>query len=166
MDRQRKRFHKKIRLDPSAYVANGNVCLVTICTEDGKPVFQDPPFTQECIALLSRLGKENSMAVYAYCFMPDHLHLLLSTQGKTGIILFIRKLKSLTGRLFTARKLGNKLWQTSFYDHFLRKEENLETAIEYILNNPVRRGFVRDWKQYPFSGSLVFALRGDEQGNL
>lgn len=30
--------------------------------------------------------------------------------------------------------------------------------IIYILDNPVRKGLVSDWKDYPFKGSLDFSL--------
>jgi len=36
----------------------------------------------------------------------------------------------------------------------LRKEEDLEETSKYIVNNPVRRGIVKEWDQYPFSGYL------------
>jgi len=38
----------------------------------------------------------------------------------------------------------------------LRKEENITQVIKYILENPVRKGLVNDFAEYPFSGSLEF----------
>ncbi|MDZ7623878.1 MAG: hypothetical protein U5J96_05445 [Ignavibacteriaceae bacterium] len=49
-------------------------------------------------------------------------------------------------------------WQKDYYDHILRKEEDLETLIKYILNNPVRIGLVENWKLYKFKGSTVYNL--------
>ena len=48
-------------------------------------------------------------------------------------------------------------WQPSFWDHFVRRDEGLRAAVEYVLANPVRRGLAQDWRDYQFSGSLVFA---------
>jgi REP element-mobilizing transposase RayT len=43
------------------------------------------------------------------------------------------------------------VWQRSFYDHPLRKDEDLLKVAEYIIYNPVRKGLVEDWRDYPFS---------------
>jgi len=40
------------------------------------------------------------------------------------------------------------------YDHVLRKEESIEGVARYILDNPVRKGLVSDYKEYPFSWSF------------
>ena len=47
---------------------------------------------------------------------------------------------------------GKRLWQKSFYDHVVRKEENLNSVAEYIFNNPVRKGMVENYDDYPFLG--------------
>ncbi|MBT8373813.1 MAG: transposase [Deltaproteobacteria bacterium] len=47
-----------------------------------------------------------------------------------------------------------KLWQSSFYDHVLRNDEDVLEIAKYIVNNPVRRKVVTDYKQYPFSGPI------------
>lgn len=84
--------------------------------------------------------------------MPDHVHLLVSTK-KHDIISVIAKWKSYTTHL--AKKTYNigKLWQRSFYDHALRKDEDIETVVRYIINNPVRKELVTDWRKYPYSWS-------------
>ena len=41
-----------------------------------------------------------------------------------------------------------KLWQRGFYEHIIRKEENIADVAEYILNNPVRQGLVQDGEYY------------------
>ena len=59
-----------------------------------------------------------------------------------------------------AQGVAGVIWQRSFWDHFLRAEEQLEEVVSYGLNNPVRRGLVEDWQDYPFAGSLALDLRG------
>ena len=43
------------------------------------------------------------------------------------------------------------LWQKNFYDHVVRKEEPLIKIAEYIVNNPIRKGIVSEWEEYPYS---------------
>src|SRR4030043_46049 len=44
-----------------------------------------------------------------------------------------------------------KIWQRSAFDHVIRIEENLKTVIEYIMNNPVRKGIVGKADDYSYS---------------
>jgi hypothetical protein len=46
--------------------------------------------------------------------------------------------------------LGRKgwVWQPESFDHVLRSSESLDAKIEYILENPVRLGFVALWTDY------------------
>jgi hypothetical protein len=44
--------------------------------------------------------------------------------------------------------------QRSFYDHLIRKEEDLRQIAEYILNNPVRKGLVQRCEDYPYCGLI------------
>ncbi|MFZ2089614.1 MAG: hypothetical protein WAU47_13665, partial [Desulfobaccales bacterium] len=45
-------------------------------------------------------------------------------------------------------------WQKDFFDHILRKDESLPVVIRYVLENPVRKGLVSDWRDYPFKGAI------------
>jgi putative transposase len=47
-----------------------------------------------------------------------------------------------------------KLWQPSFYDHVLRKDEDLLETVKYILNNPVRKKIEAHYLDYQLSGSF------------
>jgi REP element-mobilizing transposase RayT len=44
-----------------------------------------------------------------------------------------------------------RVWQRSFYDHALRKDEDIMKVGEYIVYNPVRKGIVQSWTDYPYS---------------
>ena len=54
--------------------------------------------------------------------------------------------------------IEDKFWQPGFYDQFFRKEEAGKDVIMYVLNNTVRKGLVSEWREYPYSGSLVYDL--------
>ena len=90
--------------------------------------------------------------------MPDHVHLLMSPSSTASIVDFVRDFKSRSTRLAWQYGYKGAIWQTSYHDRFLRKDDDVQVAVEYILNNPVRRGIVAEWRQYPFCGSLVCEL--------
>jgi len=41
------------------------------------------------------------------------------------------------------------VWQKSFYDHALRRDEDVRLMAQYIIANPLRRGLVEDVLDYP-----------------
>jgi REP element-mobilizing transposase RayT len=45
-------------------------------------------------------------------------------------------------------------WQKDFYDHVIRKHEDVVAQVKYVLDNPVRKGLVSEWHDYPFTGSI------------
>jgi REP element-mobilizing transposase RayT len=82
--------------------------------------------------------------------MPDHLHLLISPNGD-NLIDFIRRWKSYSANLLNKSGFKGSCWQRGFYDHALRKDEDIQTTAEYIVNNPVRKQITEHWTEYPYS---------------
>ncbi len=50
------------------------------------------------------------------------------------------------------KALGRKgrVWQPESFDHVLRSSESPDAKIQYLLNNPVRRGLAKNWQDYPW----------------
>jgi len=85
--------------------------------------------------------------------MPDHLHLLVQgLSGQSDLKRCISRFKQMSGYRFK-RRYGKQLWQPSYYDHVLRKGEDIATVMKYILLNPVRAGLAEDFREYPYSNS-------------
>ena len=95
------------------------------------------------------------MQVYAYCLMPNHVHLVLGPSPKHDIIVFVGQFKNMAQRAVWSKGVTGRIWQASFWDRFLREEESLDEIVMYVLHNPVRKGLVEKWQDYYFSGSLV-----------
>lgn len=90
--------------------------------------------------------------VFAYCVMPDHLHLLIRPSPTTSVNTFVGQVKNLGQRAAWSLGVRGAFWQRSFWDHYLRPSEDPYAVIDYIVNNPVRRGLVREWRDYPYAG--------------
>ena len=45
-------------------------------------------------------------------------------------------------------KRHGQVWQDESFDHVLRSDEKLEVRVEYLRQNPVRRGLVKIPEQY------------------
>ena len=113
-------------------------------------------FTDSCVvqAVLNCLAlscARYGFSLQAYCFMPDHLHLLVSGRDGSSLPDFVRHFKQLSGHRYR-REHGSPLWQISYHDHVLRTDEDVLALARYIWDNPVRAGLVQDRSEYPFLG--------------
>jgi putative transposase len=125
--------------------------FLTVLTKGRAAYFKEEKVVHNLIDILFEISQSEGFKVITYCFMPDHLHLLLVGQeDKSNLKKFVSSFKQRSGYWF--KKKGNEdLWHVSYYDHILRKEESLEAVSIYILENPVRKGLVCDYREYPFS---------------
>lgn len=86
--------------------------------------------------------------------MPDHQHLIITgTSLNSDIWNALVSYKQKTGYWMSLNRI-NFSWQKDFYDHVIRRDENLATQVRYILDNPVRKGLVSTWQEYLFKGSI------------
>lgn len=133
---------------------------VTICTDDKESIFDSGVNAKTVINELLKTGRELRFQILCYCLMPDHLHIVLSP-GDSALPLskFLNLFKGRTSKVFRERQGLNKLWQRSAYDHIIRADEDLKEVIEYIRNNPVRKGFVEKADDYPYSEHFDAEIR-------
>ena len=147
---------KKIRLDREIYADPGTIISLTVATQERRPVFAEPSITSGCLDVLRRITDDHRMNVLVYCFMHDHLHVLLENAEGSDLVAFMRQFKSWSTRIAWQHGVDGKLWQRSYYDHVLREDEDISGYIRYILGNPVRHDLVTFWNEYPWAGSFVY----------
>ena len=135
---------RSLRLKDFDYSAPYGAYHITIGSYEKKSVFIEPAMNQKIVDILKRVSSSYGYHLIAYCLMPDHLHILLQA-GKNPRDLrgFVKGFKS-----YSTKASKMKLWQRSFYEHILRKEERLADIAEYILNNPVRKEITNNRGEY------------------
>jgi REP element-mobilizing transposase RayT len=101
-------------------------------------------------------GRGSRFHLHAAVVMPEHVHLLLTPLRDADGAMFRLAdiLKGIKGA--SARNVNQLLdssgpvWQEESFDHVVRSNESLENKIEYIRQNPVRRGLVKSPEEYPW----------------
>ena len=141
---------KTLRLKHFNYSNPNYVYFLTICARHLSEPFCNTELADEVVDSLHYIRKDKSISLYCYCLMPDHLHMVISPSHTSGSVSnIIQRFKSFTTKIGWKYGVKGKLWQKSFYDHIIRKEEDLNKICEYILANPVRKGLVAgpdDWR--------------------
>jgi putative transposase len=146
----------RARLKTFEYRGNYRYSL-TFCTEGRCPAFSRVEVVEATLGQILRTALDQEFHVLAYCFMPDHLHLIVEgASDQADLRHFVRLAKQRSGYQ-AARLLACTLWQASFYDRVLRDSEPSIDVIKYVLGNPVRAGLAKCIEEYPFLGSGVWS---------
>ena len=147
---------KNIHLKHFDYKGSDYTYFITICTNNKQNYFLNPEIASIVKdELLFRNEARKEINLYCYCLMPDHLHLLLSLNESYNKSLknWICAFKRYTARIeHLMYFIKPPFWQRDFYEHIIRKHESLIQKATYIVNNPVRKGLVENWEDYPYCG--------------
>jgi putative transposase len=138
--------------------------FLTFCTDRRRRIFEDPDAVNVAMEQLRRTADERNFAILAYCFMPDHVHLLIEgTAEHSDCKQFMTTFKQYSGYYY-ARRFKSKLWQRYGYEHVLRDDERTLDVARYVLANPVRAGLCKSLDEYPYVGSMVYELKSLTEG--
>jgi putative transposase len=97
-----------------------------------------------------------------YCIMPDHVHALIAIHDG-DLVSIMRNVNSWTTRIWTQRSGDKHLWQGSFHDHGVRRTENTDELVKYVLENPQVAGLVEDWRDYRWIGGSLIDVSPDSE---
>jgi putative transposase len=124
--------------------------------------------------------ENKGLQVYAYCIMPSHVHMIISSESNNPLEGIIRDLKSFTSRhirkaledtnqvyesrrewmlrmMYNEGKFNNnnkdfQFWQQHSHPIELT-DNNMMQTLEYIHNNPVAAGFVEGPEEWLYSSA-------------
>jgi putative transposase len=132
--------------------------FLTFCTHERRQLFLDPEAVAAVRTQIQRAASDQTFAVIAYCYMPDHVHMLVEGQSDdSDCRQFISRAKQYSGFHYKAT-FGQRLWQRYGYERTLRSDESSISVTRYILENPIRARLVKRIDEYPFSGSSVYSM--------
>ncbi|MFA5199972.1 MAG: transposase [Candidatus Omnitrophota bacterium] len=115
-------------------------------------VFKEVADYQKYLLLLIRYKNKFKFKLYAFCLMPNHIHLLMEVQKSNRLNKIMRGV-NLGYTLYFNRKYKKvgHLWQDRFKSKIIEKDAYLLECIKYIENNPIRSSLVNSINEYPWS---------------
>ena len=131
--------------------------FITTVTYKKLPIFVSKKNCQILLIALEFFKLTLDYKIFAYCLMPDHLHLIIQATGKYDPSYIMKMIKGNFARKYN--KMHSKqgeVWQAGFYDTGLRNINMLLQKIEYIHNNPVRAMIAASPDEYPFSSHTFY----------
>ena len=155
---QRERIRRKYHhLPRDCYI--GAICVgITARIDNGSPIFTKTAIVATFTEILRGCVAQSDCQIPVYCFMPEHIHILIQgSKESSDTWTVVTGFKQRTG--YWLSKHSHQRWQKDFYDRILRHDVGFAKQVRYIVNNPVRRGLVKNWEDYPYTGSIGFDLK-------
>ena len=101
--------------------------------------------------LLSEAAEKSNTEIWAYCFMPNHVHLIATPQDPERLRrTFADAHRRYTGYINARLRVTGHLWQGRF-GAVIMDEDHLMHAARYVSLNPVRAGLVKSAEGWPWS---------------
>lgn len=108
--------------------------------------------------LLARQADRHQLQIWAYCLMPNHVHLIAVPSSETGLARPFGEAHRRYAVLINRRQgWTGHLWQERFSSCPM-DEAHLMAAIRYVLLNPVRAGLVSEATDWPHSSARAHVL--------
>src|SRR5258706_1880945 len=128
------------------------------------PIFFEPGDESLYLRLLADQTRRAGVAIWAYCLMPNHVHLIATPRYETGLAraigeahrrytAFVNTRAGRTGHLFQGR-----------FSSVVMDEDHLIAAARYVCLNPVRARLAKRAEDWPWSS--VRAHLGDTSDPL
>ena len=127
-------------------------------TQRGKyrqPVFFSDADYLYYLEMLWDFGQRYGLAVWAYCLMPNHIHLIAVPQNELSLArtFGLGHMQYARYRNRCDHRVGH-LWQGRFFAASL-DEEYCSRAMRYVELNPKRAGLVTSPEEWPWSSAAA-----------
>lgn len=128
--------HQK-ELRKGRYSQVNRIYHITTSTKNRTPIFSDFTAARKLISTIRKSDDLNFTKTLAFVVMPYHVHWLMQLENNATVQRIIRSMKSQS-----AKAIGMPIWQTGYFDHAIRKDEDIQNIARYIVANPIRAGIV------------------------
>ncbi len=136
-------------------ILSDGCCLHVISRSIRKlEIFRDDEDFEAFRELLIKIKQEYGLKVLHYCLMSTHFHLAIKISTAEGFIRGLQKLKSQYVYKFHSKyRLSGPIWRERFRSLLVEDETYLYACGQYIENNPVKAGLVKENMQWKHSSS-------------
>jgi putative transposase len=113
------------------------------------PFLESPSPKDALQMILEQTRARHQARIYAYVFMPEHVHLLINEPAGILLAQWLKSLKQTSSRRLRSGR--DQSWQDRYFDRNVHGEKARSEVIRYIHRNPVKRGLVESPEEYAWS---------------
>lgn len=123
-------------------------------------IFEEPEDYKKFLSILKEIQLKTNVAVYAYCLMGNHIHLLLH-EKEEKIAVVMKRIGVTYVHWYNEKYQRNgHLFQDRYRSEAVNTEKYFLTVLRYIHQNPLKAGITKNISEYPWSSYGEFFTRG------
>ena len=131
------------------YAIAGQVGFFTVAAYGRSVPFTSAELNDAAVEILLAERRRMRIDLYAYCLMPEHLHILVCPREDGCCMLtFMDEFKGKSTRVSWAHGWHGKLWQKRSHDHLVRRSQDVLGIVRYIHDNPAQQGLATTYEGY------------------
>jgi REP-associated tyrosine transposase len=134
---------------PRRHIHAAGTFFVTSRTWQSRQLFVNEEIWEMFLGSLLRYRDQGHYALHAFVLMPEHFHALITPAENVALERAVQLIKG--GSAHTIGKAQNMafpVWQRGFSDHRIRNFDDYRAHVDYIEQNPVKRGLVTMPSEY------------------
>ncbi|MBU1708171.1 transposase [bacterium] len=133
----------------------GSIHFITTVTRIRGLWFTGDDICTKILKIFEWHRAKHSLECIGYVLMPDHFHALLHQQkGGMQIPQMMAVFKRETSKQLRPKDYpGATLWNDHYDDVPVPGLNAIKTKLEYMHNNPIKRGLVEEPEKYPWSSA-------------
>ena len=145
---------------PPRLDSTGTVTHVVARGNERRPLFRDDADRTKYLELLGEACGRYGARAFAWCLMPNHVHLALQT-GSAPISRLVHDVHSRYAQYFNRRwERSGHLFQGRFQGIIVDREGYLLEVVRYIHRNPVKARLVARPEEFPWSSHGAYLSTG------
>jgi REP element-mobilizing transposase RayT len=126
----------------------GRTYFVTFATKDRWVL---PPEARNIALRHVVFEHEWHVFLHVAVVMPDHVHFIGTPFHDSPLAKINKGIKGTSSRKINQLlSRAGAVWRDEPFDHQIRRDESLQEKIEYVCQNPVRKGLVSTPDEYPW----------------
>lgn len=148
---------------------SGSLWFFTLVTYHRRVIFDNENVIAKLQLAIDKTLSIKPFQIEAFVILPNHVHMILSLpEDDTDYSNRIRMIKSTFTKDFMKgheesprnNKGEMRVWQSRFWEHWIRDDKDLERHLDYIHYNPVKHGYVESPDQWSYSSFQEFVENG------
>jgi putative transposase len=156
---------------------NNPIFFITCCTHRKQPILANAKIVSILVEEWTGALERHGWVIGRYVVMPDHVHFFCAPMGGMGdpackdLSVFMQQWKQWTSKRIirecspdgpsglqetqqAIQRFEALIWQARFFDHLIRSQESYSQKWDYVRQNPVRAGLVKNPEEWLWQGQI------------
>jgi REP element-mobilizing transposase RayT len=111
----------------------------------------DPRAANAVVAELQGLERSEAFVPH-FSILPNHWHALIAPHRGSELASVMKTVKGRSARAIRLAIGGTgSVWQREWFDRWIRDDAEWQRCVDYVRNNPVKAGLVRNWHEHAWT---------------